>query len=94
MADKEITSEYRIRKHTYFTYYNTQTGEPYCFYTIEYCWLNLGFIKLWAQKNNFKPIHGKSEFDSIKEAKEVLTKYDRYIKGLLKDKSIVETIKL
>jgi hypothetical protein len=94
MDNKETTSEYRIRKHTYITYFNKETGEPYCFYTIEYCWLRIWFIKLWTQKNNFSPICGKSEFDTIKEAKQVLIKYDTYIKGLQKDNSIVETIEL
>lgn len=93
MKDKNIT-RYRIKRHSFYSIFDRDTGEPRYFYTIEYCWLKIWFLEFWTEKYNFSPISSKSEFDTVKEAKEVLTKYDTYIKGLKKDKTIVETIKL
>lgn len=86
--------KYRIRKHIISDYLDRSKTKPHAYYTIEkLCW-KLWWIEHWTQITNFEPLTKEYTFNSRDEAKELLKRYDVYIKECESNNTIVETIEL
>ena len=86
--------KYRIRKHVMSDYLDISKTKPHTYYTIEkLCW-KLWWMEHWAQITNFEPLMKGHVFNSRDEAKELLKRYDVYIKECKSDGTIVETVEL
>lgn len=86
--------KYRIRKHIISDYLDSSKTKPHAYYTIEkLCW-KLWWMECWSQITNFKPLMKEHVFNSHDEAKDMMKRYDTYIKECESDGTIVETIEL
>lgn len=86
--------KYRIRKHIISDWLDRSKTKPHTYYTIEkLCW-KLWWMEYWTQITNFEPLTKEYTFNSHDEAKDLLKRYDVYIKECESDGIIVETIEL
>lgn len=89
--------KYRIRKRVISSILGAPNAKPYTYYIIEkLCW-KLWWLEHWTCITNFGSLRKDNDgytFSSVEEAKDLLTKYDAYIKECKSNDTIVETIEL
>lgn len=89
-----MKTTYRIRKNVIDYKSHSKSMLPLTYFTVEVLLFKFWFFEYWKPITDFEPIYKDTTFDSISDAKDAITKYNKYHNQLNQNGMIVDKFEL